>query len=364
MIASHEHAAWPRGTQENSWASFHLFYHEDRIRLLRRLVAPLAEEAFRRGLVDRFFFLQYGLGGPHVRLRFRHGPGRREALEALAQRRSAEFFETCPSMVSVPPERIALESAAILRYAPLESDDGIYPDNHLELFAFRPEVERYGGVSLLPAAFEMFEASSLAALGALLRGRGSRRTKQMVRFFQLLFCQAMGFSDDGSAIGDWMVFSDYFRPRSEAVVEAADRVFDRQGRQLADLMERELADPSFPLILGAASRFVRAVKVASSEVARRALMSQLHMTANRLGITNREEIYICRLMERAWDGVSQGLRDVCLDRDYDVPALKKEALRCLAGPTRAGERNKPLGRGVEASAQPVFMPTRNDLESM
>ena len=80
------------------WQAFHLFYHADRNLLLLRLIRPLVGSLARAGAIDRFFFVRYELGGPHVRLRLRSTPGAMDVVEERVREASADYFARWPSV--------------------------------------------------------------------------------------------------------------------------------------------------------------------------------------------------------------------------------------------------------------------------
>ncbi|MEM1181444.1 MAG: lantibiotic dehydratase C-terminal domain-containing protein [Acidobacteriota bacterium] len=317
------------------WQAFHLFYHSDRDRLARDVVAPLCGHLLSGGLAESVFFLRYSLGGPHLRFRALAAEGQRDEIRKETEARAAAFFRSHPSSQSVDREDIARENAAVAAAAPLESDLRVYPDNHFAVMDFAPEVERYGGRELLSHSLEMFEASSLSVLELLLELEGASRPSQIAHFLRFLFCQALGVSASFDDIEGWLGYGDFFWPRMPSIEAAADRAFDQQPAVLSGLVEAEFREPSFPFILTASRRLAAAVGTAPREVQRRILASQFHMTANRLGIKNREEIYLCRLMQRAWAEASVRLDADAPPRvERDVAEWRRDAVQRLSSPGR------------------------------
>src|SRR3954451_23309696 len=77
------------------WRAARVFYHGDRDAMLRHLVWPLLTQLTAERLCDRFYFVRYSLGGPHLRLRWRL---RQEAdagrAENVLARLAGDFFAT------------------------------------------------------------------------------------------------------------------------------------------------------------------------------------------------------------------------------------------------------------------------------
>ena len=75
------------------WVSLHLFYHDNPMPLLVECVQPMIKELYARHLLQRFFFIRYWQGGPHIRLRLLpSNEAMREALMALVTTRIEAFF--------------------------------------------------------------------------------------------------------------------------------------------------------------------------------------------------------------------------------------------------------------------------------
>src|SRR5687767_1719493 len=89
-----------------SWISGHLYYHESLDRAVLGFVHPLVVSLVKDGQIDAFFFVRYGLGGPHIRLRLRVIPGARELALAAMQQSAHHFLDLAPSARSVDEEAI------------------------------------------------------------------------------------------------------------------------------------------------------------------------------------------------------------------------------------------------------------------
>jgi thiopeptide-type bacteriocin biosynthesis protein len=114
--------------------------------LVLDLVAPIVRELRARGLLTRFFFIRYGVGGMHVRVRlFGHDPE--------LHRRARDLFEAGVDQLQRARENVAPRPAGI----------------SLMWQDYSAELERYGGPAGIMVAEELFEWSSeysLAVIGS------------------------------------------------------------------------------------------------------------------------------------------------------------------------------------------------------
>ncbi len=106
-------------------------------RVLREVVAPLARDAKRRGVADRWHFLRYADPDGHLRVRFRGDP-------------QGLLSETLPT----------------LRQA-LDALPASCPVWRLQVDSYEREVERYGGAHGIELCEAIFEVDSEAVLDAL-----------------------------------------------------------------------------------------------------------------------------------------------------------------------------------------------------
>lgn len=301
------------------WDAWHLHYHADLDALLARGVAPLLRELLAEGLIDRFFFVRSMLGGPHLRLRLRRRGEADGAAEDPAGRRveraARDFFARYPSRRTLDEAKIRQINANVLAHDANEDDDAIYPDNRLRAAVFTPETERYGGERLLPLSLTMFCASSLAAIAAVAGFREADRSRRLAEAFRVLAAQAWGHAasrDDFLSLLAWVPPA--ARRAMAAIETRADRVFARQAETFRGLLREALAraaatgddpDAGAPELAAAAAARLRhdLDRVSESRPerpdVRRIVTSHLHMTANRLGLHNAEEVYLCRLLEKS-----------------------------------------------------------------
>jgi hypothetical protein len=296
-------------SSEGAWVAFHLHYHEDLDRLLLGLVRPLIDDLLAAQRVDRFFFVRFALGGKHLRLRLQCREGQAPAVRDLITTRAEAFFRSCPSTRSMPAEEIQRINQSILATDPGEREDVIVPDNCVLERPFVPETERYGGAALLPCSLEYFARSSGRALRFLEALGGAPRARQLPLILRMLLGEALGFS----ACGDdllWLL-SQPFEGQHDAMkvfIERGDRLFEERRETFIPLVKGDMsalaagaATPALAALdLSVAARaLAAAARPAGEAVARRIAASQVHMSANRLGLLNPEEVYLERVLWRA-----------------------------------------------------------------
>ena len=308
------------------WLSAHLYYHDDLGRAVRNFVDPLSRSLARSGQISSLHFLRYGLGGPHVRVRFRIAPPDRNEVLEKVQHYAQSLFDHAPSQKSIDEETILRVNDHILAGDSNEDDRTAYPDNTLRITEFRPEIERYGGPRLFSSSLDFFTLSSLAAL-ELLAAHGDRpRAPQLAYTFQLLIRQALSFASNTSELADLLRYGvDYWGARMPTIVEKGDRVaeaqmslFLRLFTEGLDEQQRISAGPqenysAVDFLSIGACRLSETVPRDNHASRLRIGTSQLHMTASRLGLSNTEEVYISRLMTKTLDEIkANNLRDLSM----------------------------------------------------
>lgn len=226
---------------------------------------------------------------------------------------AAAYFARVPSTERVPDEAVRRENRAILASDPLaaEREDAVYPDNSVREFPVVFEVERYGGAALLDGSLDFFALSSVEALHLLAGLAGQASGGRLVHVARVLVRQAWGFARSGAELADLLGYAVHLMGDPLAdFVSHGDRAFERSRAALDRLLREELTalaarDPAGsagPVFTGAeaARRLAREVRSGADEpVRRRIALSQLHMTANRAGLLNPEEVYLGRMLWRA-----------------------------------------------------------------
>jgi thiopeptide-type bacteriocin biosynthesis protein len=143
--------------QNKSWLAAHLYYNEPWEEFLTKAVEPYVASVMRAGVVDQYFFIRYWDRGPHIRLRFN---GDTDIIEQLFRPNLLEHFEnyfqdkpskrTNPSYPNNFPEEFKW-----------------LPNNSVQFFNYEPEFGRYGGPIGVQIAEAHFQISSEVALNCI-----------------------------------------------------------------------------------------------------------------------------------------------------------------------------------------------------
>ncbi|AUG81079.1 Putative lantibiotic dehydrogenase domain [Kitasatospora sp. MMS16-BH015] len=253
-------------------------------------LAPLLEEFISAGTAEEWFFIRYGEGGPHLRIRVRGL--RSPALPGRLADRLAELAAKCPA------------------------ESGPWPTPHGQVSAvpYLPETDRYGGPAALPIAERLFTVSTRTAVAAL--HQLAAGTTRLVLAADLAHATAHALGLDrlaaarwlrGQAAG-WRWVTEVPLLAAAAVHSRVNSVYAQQRSSLlgrADALHGQLAEGSAAPWLAdwvaevrAADQELRALPDPDSSRLGWAWGSQLHMLFNRLGVSPDEERAVCRLAAR------------------------------------------------------------------
>jgi len=325
---------------DNGWLNYHLYYHQDVDHAIRRFVHPLVAGLLRSDWIDSFFFVRYPLGGPHLRLRLRPQPETSALVAEAAEAQARDFLAGWPSTSKISRESILRTNQKLMASDPHELDASIYPDNTFLRFPFRPEVERYGGPELWRGSLDFFAVSSATALDLLSRYSSESRSRQLALAFRVLACQALSFARDEEDLVSTLRYAvDLWGTRMPGALAKGDRAFVEQRAMFVQLFERALyllangssaaatAEEEAKAQLGeAARRLAWTVRAADRDMHQRIGTSQLHMTANRLGLSNAEEVYLSRILTRLASELMAGKLPPAVEANLPLRDLLPDAL--------------------------------------
>jgi hypothetical protein len=229
-----------------------------------------------------------------------------ELVDRAVRQAAENFFARTPSKSTLGEEALRRTTESILSQDPHETDGTIHPDNSLAAVPFRPEVARYGGPDLLPHSLDFFTISSIAALDFLTCFGEEPRSRQLILAFRLLLRQALGFASDPDEL---LLLLSYgvlsWGKLYPAILAKGERVFATQREVLCGLFNQGISEVASEVSAnGTAACLCKAAQILSRIVGwadlRRSIgVSQLHMTATRIGLSNPEEAYISHLLSAA-----------------------------------------------------------------
>jgi len=332
------------------WISVHIFYSSNANPLLLSLVRPLVATLRDAKLIQRYFFIRYWLGGPHIRLRLLPAPtAEPAAIREVIEPHIAAHLHDTPALFQFDAKLVKPlykqfyiaeygKEQLAERYGP-DGDIPLYPNNSYHYIPYEPELQRYGGPDGLEVSERHFEESSEVVLELVDRTNVHVRSVLFGNAVQLMvplaYCM---FRHDEKLICEFFqrymkFWQDAFGENSGALFSQFDRKYGRVERDLRARMEDTRMRMSEPTrhaetalerrwiaharkLRAAIETLVDAGKVlihdrtagtsapASSvdEACQLLLTSYTHMTNNRLGVSILDEVYLSFLLVRALGG--------------------------------------------------------------
>jgi lantibiotic biosynthesis dehydratase-like protein len=199
------------------WTSLHVFHRGGTDRLIVDAVGPLV----RSPEIDRFFFLRYWEGGPHLRLRIRQG-----VVEERARAVLEEYLAAHPSTGVWDPGQYARAAGGLARAEGLEHyDRRLRLGDGVESIPYLPETEVFGGPEATDAVERHFTDSSRIALAVL--GRAPERGRLLGFASAALLLALAAWEPDSALVGETLART---RPRWD--LPSAREHFARQREAL------------------------------------------------------------------------------------------------------------------------------------
>lgn len=282
----------PVSVGDEAWISYNL-YTSSPDAALREVIAPSLAAVLGDRLASSFFFVRYFDDlGSHLRIRLRVDP----SLHAAADRR---FTSTVRRRMRRQPEMVGL------------ADSGAAAAEDLQASEIELEIERYGGLGGYLPSLLFFAVSSMRSIRFVAQHHAERSVRRMALSLSLLLEQAFGFARDREEL---FALFDYFsgwRATMATVVARADEAFDRHPESWCRILRTRARAAAAALTTSpheteADGHFCRAAQALSAatvplspatrlELAR----SHMHMTANRIGLSNALESYVSQLLCRS-----------------------------------------------------------------
>jgi thiopeptide-type bacteriocin biosynthesis protein len=341
-------SATASGTNDapGEWLAVHVFYAASPRPLLLQCVKPLVTALTEEGLLAGYFFINYWLEGPHMRLRLRptrvaDAPVVRERTHAAL----AAFLRARPALYEVRAGFLAdlYETLFTLEYTEDErarfvGPDGrmrLRPNNSFEDRPYEPEYGKYGGPAGVALAEWHFQHSSDLVIDATRRMNLHLRTVLLGLSAQLMMVMSGTFLTDDDALLSFLdryhEFWDRAFTGTNYTAEAGyDRAYtdtsaslDKRFRRIRDAVAdgepgrlpaflrgwaahcAELRDHATELTRAGELTFrawdgTRDIHSTDPALVLPMLLSPyLHMTNNRLTITIRDEAFLSYVLARA-----------------------------------------------------------------
>ncbi|WP_432926546.1 lantibiotic dehydratase C-terminal domain-containing protein [Microbispora sp. CA-135349] len=197
------------------WQAIHIFYSSDPSPLLSGCVAPLVRRLRADGLISRYFFINYWLEGPHVRLRLKpvSAAATAETLR-IAEEAVDEFLRSRPALYEVDSEYMLnfYDELFRLEYSDEEriakyGEGGsmpLRPNNSRFRIPYEPEYDKYGGMAGVELAEWHFEKSSDLVLELLTTTNMHVRTVMLGLATQLMMIMSMSLLREPKEVAAFM----------------------------------------------------------------------------------------------------------------------------------------------------------------
>lgn len=141
----------------SKWISYHVFYHNsEKNDALIEVIAEKAREFMRKKLIDKWFFLRYWEGGPHLRIRFLNP----------SQLVDDDFVNLISEFIKENPNQDILTKEEYYRGHRFDGEAvdikkiGWHLEGEIKNYIYQPEYDRYGGKSLIENSETIFMWSS------------------------------------------------------------------------------------------------------------------------------------------------------------------------------------------------------------
>lgn len=240
------------------WLSAYVFTSGSLRDLLVEHVAPLVDHVLSEGLAERFFFIRYWEGGPHLRLRFER-----------------------------PHDAV---------HAELERRFPLWAAQRLDYVEYEPETERYGGPEAIGIAEDCFALSSRVAL-QILRDLDDDGARGAAMLLHVALAHAFGMTRAEAV----QFFENVSRARAVGAKFETVHQLPSAPRVLWDMLDS--GDACDVPWLQEWIDGIRAIAPRLKSVRRvtpliSILDSYVHMTSNRLGVLQLDEPYVAFLLSR------------------------------------------------------------------
>ena len=281
------------------WVGYHLVYQGSLDSVVVDLVRPLACSLWRQHLIKKFFFIRYYVGGPHIRLRLDSETNSTSHIDDYVSSVAQAYFEHRPSRTLLTESDIRKTNQSMLIVDPF-AEDVAYPNNSIQRVQFLPEVSRYGGYDHLSDSLSLFAFSSIWAIQSLTFAPLSRGDI-LWNGLRSLLQQAVGFADNDqellAIVEQPLVDSgNHLNPiKQKACAEFLQKKENFMRGVAAELSLKQndgycLSENSV------CHQFSHTLRKLSPDKMHSIITDHIHMTANRLGLSNLEEVYISKLL--------------------------------------------------------------------
>ncbi|MFE4579619.1 lantibiotic dehydratase C-terminal domain-containing protein [Streptomyces chartreusis] len=331
------------GSRAGAWQATHIFYAANPRPLLLQCIRPLISDLEADGLLAGYFFINYWLQGPHVRLRLKPSS---PSVEEEVRRRTEEaidvFLAERPALYQVDSGflrdfynalfKIEFPDAERATYMDEQGRMQLKPNNSRSAEPYEPEYAKYGGPAGIELAEWHFRHSSDLVIEAFRTKNLHLRTVLLGTAAQLMMVMSGCFMPEDDRLADYL--ESYYQFWHTAFPDTGFIGTDEYDRNYADVapgLARRFAHIRTAVISGEPGRlpaFVDGWAAHCRELRDRAhhlavrgdlvfpaedgggvwpitdpdhalprlLSPYMHMTNNRLHVTIRDEAYLSHLL--------------------------------------------------------------------
>ncbi|MGW5973444.1 lantibiotic dehydratase C-terminal domain-containing protein [Streptomyces sp. NPDC055186] len=205
----------PEGTGPSPWLALHVFYAANPQPLLVKCVRPLVDRLTEEGLLSGYFFINYWLEGPHVRLRLRpSGPDAEAEVRHRTEEAVNDFLKARPALYEVDSGflkdfynslfDIEFPGEDRARYMGPDGLMNLRPNNSFSYEVYAPEYAKYGGPAGVDLAEWHFRHSSDLVLEAYRSMNLHLRTVLLGTSAQLMMVMASCFLPEEERLADYL----------------------------------------------------------------------------------------------------------------------------------------------------------------
>lgn len=325
--------------KETEWLSLHVFYHDvERIEpLFMETISPLLQSFEKDKLIEKWFFIRYWEGGPHLRIRLLNASA---IVEQRLRKAIRTYMDRYPYQSPLTKEKYYSNHKMDGERKPIDTLPW-YEHGEVVSIPYHAELGRYGGTHAMPTSESLFHQSSLFVY-EIIKQTGTDRSKRLAIALDnmLITARLLGVSEEELNVY-FARYADYwetFVDKREAVMEWVNQSYDRQKSYLQQRLKTIMSDIRsvcasekhllqqtlnestlsiynewFQALTNAHADYYEAAansalispfggqKVSSQDETKQAIQgicfSQIHMTNNRLGVFPWEEFYLAKMIE-------------------------------------------------------------------
>ncbi|MFE3252017.1 lantibiotic dehydratase C-terminal domain-containing protein [Streptomyces sp. NPDC059209] len=197
------------------WQATHVFYAANPRPFLLQCVRPLVAELEAEGLIDNYFFMNYWLEGPHIRLRLKPvGEDAAPAVRARTEQAVDTFLAERPALYEVDSGflndfyntlfEIEFPGSERGHYMDDKGRMNLRPNNSRSAEPYEPEYGKYGGPAGIELAEWHFRHSSDLVIEALRTKNLHLRTVLLGTSAQLMMVMSGTFLPGDRELTDYL----------------------------------------------------------------------------------------------------------------------------------------------------------------